>query len=462
MTTYYVGKGGSDSNDGTTWALRKLTIGGVEALSLTDNDIVYVGPGVYREQWTLSNNGTSAPIVCIGDRFGENTDGVGGEIVITGSNDDQTDPPTRTNAMAGSGNTYRTFKGFRFECSSNNLINLFGGPSYMTFEDCVFIANRKHGLYFNGTQSNITVRRCLFVGSSSSSTSGLSFFNSLVNNDSNILVENCLFLNNAYHIQSNKVGGVVVKNCTFYGDGSRGAVRITSDLDTGQDVTVINCRLSLLAYGFYAINSGEIVEDYNCLSSIGVERTNVTPGSNSVSYLDIPEYPIIHSEYRFPYFYGNLDPRSPIAQIAGYLESSEDFHGLARPTVSSKKSWGAIQFQSRERETTITKDSSPASIVLNDADRVQFKVPVTAVSTTISVYVYREANYAGTLPQMIIREPGQSARSTTDTGSASTWNQLTDTFTPQSTSNFVIVELVSNNTATSGSYRAFFDDLLVS
>jgi len=36
---------------------------------------------------------------------------------------------------------------------------------------------------------------------------------------------------------------------------------------------------------------------------------------------------------------------------------------------------------------------------------------------------------------------------------------LTDTFTPQSGTQYVIVELVSNNTATSGSFATYFDDL---
>jgi hypothetical protein len=83
-------------------------------------------------------------------------------------------------------------------------------------------------------------------------------------------------------------------------------------------------------------------------------------------------------------------------------------------------------------------------------------------STTVSIYVYREANYAGVLPQMVLRQPGQADRTTTDVGAAGGWNQLTDTWTPAVTPPYVIVELVSNNTAGAGNYATFFDDLTIS
>lgn len=45
MTDYFVGPGGNNSNAGTSWALRKLTIGGAEAIGLAAGDTVYVAPG---------------------------------------------------------------------------------------------------------------------------------------------------------------------------------------------------------------------------------------------------------------------------------------------------------------------------------------------------------------------------------------------------------------------------------
>lgn len=60
MTTRYVGPGGSNANDGLTWATRKLTLNGVEDTPVVAGDIVYVGPGSYRETLTLDVSGGNA------------------------------------------------------------------------------------------------------------------------------------------------------------------------------------------------------------------------------------------------------------------------------------------------------------------------------------------------------------------------------------------------------------------
>ena len=59
MTTYYVGTGGNDSNNGTTWALRKLTLNGAEDIPVAAGDTVYVGAGTYRETLTVDVSGSS-------------------------------------------------------------------------------------------------------------------------------------------------------------------------------------------------------------------------------------------------------------------------------------------------------------------------------------------------------------------------------------------------------------------
>jgi hypothetical protein len=148
--------------------------------------------------------------------------------------------------------------------------------------------------------------------------------------------------------------------------------------------------------------------------------------------------------------------------IAGTGEPTSDLYGVTRPATSAKKSRGAVQYQPVSRETATTYDSSAASLKLSDAGEVQFKVPVTAAETTISVRVYREADYDGTAPQMVIKQPGQADQTTTDAGDAGEWNELTDTFTPAASPGYVFVVLKSNNTATSGNYDVFFDALAVS
>src|SRR3990172_1122802 len=117
MTTRYVGPGGSDANSGLTWALRKLTLNGVEDTPVVAGDTVYVGPGTYRELLTVDVSGTTGnPITYIGDYSGVNTDGVGGIVRITGSDNDQT--ATRANAILVNGFNYRTFSGLALDTTS--------------------------------------------------------------------------------------------------------------------------------------------------------------------------------------------------------------------------------------------------------------------------------------------------------------------------------------------------------
>ena len=79
MTTLYVGPGGSDANNGLSWANRRLTLNGIEDKPVVAGDTVYVGPGVYRETLTVDVAGSSGnPITYIADVTGEHTDGIGG------------------------------------------------------------------------------------------------------------------------------------------------------------------------------------------------------------------------------------------------------------------------------------------------------------------------------------------------------------------------------------------------
>lgn len=123
----------------------------------------------------------------------------------------------------------------------------------------------------------------------------------------------------------------------------------------------------------------------------------------------------------------------------------------------------AVQYQPIGRETT-TVYAGTAALRADDYARKQFKFPSSNVATTVTVRCYREANYAGNNPAMIIKQPGQADRTTTDAGAAGGWNLLTDTFTPAASPGWFVVELVSANTdaANPATNDAFFDDLTVS
>jgi hypothetical protein len=172
--------------------------------------------------------------------------------------------------------------------------------------------------------------------------------------------------------------------------------------------------------------------------------------------------PLLLDGFRFPWFFGELSKWSQIARIAGTSEATDDLFGLTRPVTSAKKSWGAIQYTGAAREAT-TVDSGTASLKLPDAGEQFFmRVPVTAVATTFTVKCYREANYAGTNPTLIVRQAGQADQVYTDVGAASAWNTLTITCTPAADPEWVDLFVVSFNTAAAGSFSAYFDTAAVS
>jgi hypothetical protein len=86
-------------------------------------------------------------------------------------------------------------------------------------------------------------------------------------------------------------------------------------------------------------------------------------------------------------------------------------------------------------------------------------LPVAAASTTISVWAYRDANYAGDNPILEVLEiPGYADQSDTQTGAASEWEQLSCTIVPTATG-WCRVRLRSRDTSAVG--KCYFDDVAV-
>ena len=463
MATRYVGPGGNDANDGLSWANRKLTLNSVEDSPVQAGDWIWVAPGVYRELLTCDVSGSAgSAITYAGDCTGENTDGVGGVVRITGSDNDTT--IARANCITASSKNYRTFRGFHFDTISSHIVSCDSCTNWQ-LDQCTFwvrTANPTAGVQMSGAgQAACAVTRSVFYLALQSL--GVAYTHTSTVNDAGHAVENCLFFGSrdSVGVRSTRVGGFAVRNCTSIGGGSLATV--ATALAAGQTGTVNNCIVCNGGTAIGATATGEIIENYNTLFNNSLDRSNTSTGANSNTYPPLLAMPLLHAGQVLPTpTWGTLSEWSQVKRIAGTSEATDDLFGRTRPATSSKKSWGAVQYQQPIRETTTTDASSAASLKLDDAGRVQFRVPVTAASTTISVKAYREADYAGTAPTMVIKQPGQADRTTTDAGAASAWNTLTDTFTPAAAPPYVVVELVSDNTATSGSYSAYFDTLSVS
>lgn len=451
MTTYYVGPGGSDAAAGTSWALRKLTLSGAEAIPVAAGDTVIVGPGTYRETLTTGVSGSSgSPITYVGDWTGQATDGIGGICRITGSDDDAT--LTRGNGITGT-NTFRTFRGFEIDMTSGSSISASG--SDWTVEDCILQANAGNGISA-GLGSNWVVRRCIIFAKQQNS--GISFSNGTTA-AANATVENCI-INGYQGIRSDRVSAITVNHCLIW--GCNYCLRVGTALAASAVITVTNCLLAYSNIVFGQTATGFFSEDYNAyFGSASHSSSAQTPGAHDNTNPIPFDFGMFLSGYKTPGpRFGELMPFIYAARQVGSGMASEDLYGITRPATDSKKSWGPVQVDAGERSATQAHGGTYA-LKMADSNRTQFIVPVSNVSTTFSVYVYREANYAGTNPQLVVKQPGQADTTVTDAAAAGQWNQLTTTLTPAAGTKFVTVELVSNNTATTGSFAVYFDDLAV-
>lgn len=464
MTIRYVGPGGSDSNNGLSWANRKLTLNGVEDTPVVAGDIVYVGPGTYRETFTADVDGSSGnPIVYIGDVTGINTDGIGGRVRVTGSDDDQT--ATRANIVYCT-RSYRTFRGFHFDSSTDNAVTLFC-PN-LILEDCVFdgVATpyTKYLLYLwaSATGQTFTVRRCLFLGNQNF-TFYIAAGAAHVANAASV-VENCILIgpnvNTGYSAFSvSNLTGYTIRNCTIMGFNAAWRENFSSGTIAAENNVVHNCT-----WGIYAqfATGGYVAEDYNTYSDVSGGNFNSAgpDGANTETKLAIFEPPQIRDGFIFDHDFLAPSIWDHFAYVSGGSQASDDFYGFARPTSTSKRSRGAIQHRPAIYSTENPYGDNINHIRFPDAGIMPVFVPVrdTPASLTVSVYALHAKDYAGTLPQMIIREPGQSDRVTTDTGNAKKYNLLTDTFTPSGDTDYFLVILKSDNTATSGDFYVDFSD----
>ena len=463
MTTRYVGEGGNDGSSGLSWALRKLTLNGVEDTPVVAGDTVYVGPGVYREMLTTHVSGTSGNYISyIGDVTGINTDGVGGIVRITGSDNDTSAARAQCIIESEAGQDYRLFQGFRFDTASTLLLKMNGNNAdHKQFIDCVFILSglTSEILVGSADPAEIIFKRCLLLGGKKYGVAIDMIDTASTGAATDSLVENCVFIGQMEGIRCD-YNEFPIKNCTFIGC-SRAIKHYGS---TGNPVTVTNCHFFSCDSALVGWDTtGDIVENYNNFWSCYTPRSYTATGANSTTTAFLPQTPILYNGVIMgAWWFPMLSQWDTTRALAGSSMSTDDIFGMTRPVTDSKKSWGAIQFTDTERETTTVYDTSAASIKMADAGRHQIWVPVTNTSTTISVRVYREADYAGTNPQLVIKQPGQADDTTTDAAAVSQWNLLTTTLTPSADTDYVVAELVSNNTATSGNYDVFFDSLVVS
>lgn len=354
MTIRYVGVGGSNSNDGLSWATRKLTLNGVEDSPVAAGDTVYVGAGTYRESLTVDvSGGSGSPITYIGDEDGSHTDGVGGAIRVTGSNDDTT--VTRASCITDTSHNYRTFRGFHFDSTSSVAVNL-QNPQNWIIEQCAFHAV-VGGVQIQGaSQLTCTVRRCLFIALSGN---GVIFSHSANLSDIGHVVENCILIGmpgaTAALISFSMIGGGTVRNNSLC--GAPIGIRVPVTLTSGQVITANNNIITACVTGMSAATLGNLVEDYNNVSLCSTARANVNTGANSQAYPILLAMPLLTMGIHVPIPFA-LDPASALQAIAGTGVATLDLYGDTR---SSPSAWGAVE---QDGDAYLTEGAAPTGGLL--------------------------------------------------------------------------------------------------
>lgn len=394
------------------------------------------------------------PIRYVGDVTGENTDGIGGIVRITGSDNDQAS--VRTIGILLTQRFFRLFRGFQIDMASLYAITTSDWGGYHTFED-LYILNSgdiNAAVYMRNVEC-ITIRRCVFSGNG---LGQIAFQRWAPVDDTGNVVENCMGIAHGIwgqFVRVDYMGGGTIKNCVltdYHG------LFVNTSPATGQTWVVNNCIIeSNTRAGIEAQVVGDVTEDFNSFFKNGNDRINTAVGTGSVTYPALFTGPLLRDGFKYPWWPKELSEWSQIAQITGFQAACHDLHGQPRPATAAKKSWGALQFTDAERDTG-TVYAGAASLVLADAGRVQFKVPCTNRAYIVRVRVQCEANYAGVNPQIVIKQPGQADRTTVDAGAAGAWNLLEDTFTPAADPEYFFVELVSNNT-NGANDKVYFDNL---
>jgi hypothetical protein len=395
----------------------------------------------------------------LADVTGAHTDAIGGQVRWTGSTTDLVG--ARASCVVGNTKDYRTFIGFALDGCTASGSPVKSPNSNWIVANCSFQTWAASDVIYQSAGVNLSVLNCQFPGSHPNS--GCIHFVYASTAEINAYIESCHFSSGNFGVACEKAGGIRINNCTFTGRNAE-AVIIGTALAVGSTVAIRN---SILTGGgtsaaVKATAVGEILEDYNAFAGNGTDRTSVTVGAHSTTNIPIFNMPLLSPGLVIPpgppYA---LSEWSGMRGLTGFGMAATDMYGLTRPTTASKKSWGAIQYQPVLKSPTQAQAGS-YSLKLEDAGSAHIFVPTTNTATTITVYCYREADYAGTNPTMVISQPGQVDITVTDAGAAAGWNQITSgAFTPAASPGFVVVKLKSFNTATAGSYGTYFDTLAV-
>ena len=340
---------GDGLQDGSSWENAMAGFNDAEDRPVVPGDIVVADPDTYRETHTCDVSGEPGnPITFVGDydgAYGSPHGGTGTPVRITGSDDDIT--ATRNNCIISSGKDYRTFTGFNFDLSAQNLISIVGngttGNNWIV-QKSYFGISTQSAINFSDTGINNLVSNCKFMGGTRGGFGAIYFYGSGELSDRGHVIQNSLFIGeNEGGVRDARVGGITIINSKFI--GCVHGIRIVTNPAAGQTVTVNNSI-------FYANNTavrsttlGFLVENYNSFSGNITARTNVAVGANSNTYP-----PLFDSRWFFELASRNqklvspfdLSSASKLINVAGTSPTTTDLRGQS--VIGAQREWGALEY----------------------------------------------------------------------------------------------------------------------
>jgi hypothetical protein len=500
VTTYYADfVNGSDANNGLgpdasaatnkPWKTLTKALG---ATGIASGDTLYLSPaGPFRESVTVAMTSATAETKILGDPGNvqgfKTSDGVAvtpGPIIWTVyTTDDKTAPTTAGNVILA-GRDFLTFQYISFIGTTRLIDARTNVSTNIKIFDCAFfIQNPTLGVGSLCVDCQVTtaaavtwlIDRCIFYGGRDSviqfsmpTVTGADY-------DSDITIQNCVFMGGATSINfttsgalAQKPGGGIVRNCTQMKGDARFVNIATANWSTSIPVTVTNCLMFGNNATIISANvSGQIVEDYNIIVGV-TPRSNVTAGTHSIA----------DNSYSVMFHYGQeriwgrsfRRPGEPMigSPVLGFgndgTQTSYDGDNNPRPAggASALPAVGALERSNTWGRETGTVRTGVNALSITGPGYQDFDIPVDAASTTVSVYMRCDSTYAGTKPQIKVLngdECGVNDATSSAVTTANTWQQLSLTFTPTS-KGIITIRLLSSDT--NGAGKAFADDFVVS
>ena len=492
MTTYYVRASmGNDGNTGLSPAQAWLTVDKA-ANEVAAADTVYIGADIYPEAVTMDTPGTSGNVISfIGDITGVYT-GDAGPVIISGHASLTTGA---AHAPLLCSLEFIEWHKVIFNGSTSSCVTMIAAGTSVfegvLFQDCVFLGGDNFqrnavdialGAGATPATPGLTFRRCVLLGSFQMKSQN----NAAAHVNLKWEFESCLFIGHPYALFGSKecayfyrdgaantysVGGIDLINCTFM--AFQYAVHGYEVLkNTTNPVRILNCAFMCGYRGMreYLCTSNSMYQANNIGWAIEalVEGDVQNGGGSDFSVsgpvigglCDLMFYRELGWSPWKPWEPMSLGDGTALAPIIGAASATyapaDDMYGSPRPMGrDNADDVGHVEARIRPQADVGTVYDGTYSAMLAGAGYYEYRLPVTAVATTVTVWARYDSNYAGNLPILeALNIVGDTDQSDVMVGAADNWEQLSVTFTP-TVAGFCTIRLRSQDTSVDG--ECFFD-----